>query len=362
MATATLVRSDLTFTVDAEAFAAAAAITAKSAGTFPGTAGVNLAFKNQAVVMSATDFETSVTIKLPVKGKRAKAVAVPAKLLAVVAAKLVGQVTITIDDRAVELVDDTGLVYEVPVSNDTPPMPLTADDGTPEPFDFLAFVQAVAFTAPAASVDQARPILAAIRFDGERAIATDSFRLHVTETAPKIDALIPAYAAVLASKAFPIDADVTATFSANRQRLVLASANVTFGVRLTDGTFPNWEQLIPSGELPHSVMLDRKALHAAISKVAVTDKKTVPVRMSIKKDRLQLVTIVQDVVKADADISANGTMPNLAVNGSYAMAALKVMPDELVALGATDGLKPMLFTDGTTASPWKVLLMPVRIP
>lgn len=361
MTTATLTR-DITFTIDAEALAAAASIAGKVAGTFPGTSTTQLAFKDQRLVLSATDFETSVSFKLPVKGKRAKAVAVPARLLATVTAKLVGAVTITVDDATVNLIDDAGTVYEMPVANETPPLPLAAGDqaGAPEAFDMDAFRKAVAFTAGSVSKDAARPILTAIAFQGGTAVSTDSYRLAFFRDAPNITALVPATAALIAVKAIPEGEDVTVQFSPDKTRMILTSGAVHFGTRLVDGEYPKWQQLVPTKQ-EHRAEINRKSFLEAVGKIAVADK-TVPVRMALIGATLSLLTIVQDVVKADADLIADGTMPNVALNTTYLAAALKVIPSEVITLSATDGLKPVLLTDGSTDSPWKLLLMPVRTP
>lgn len=351
-------KTTATFTIDADQLVTPVTQLAKLArGMISMAPSVTFAFKDQRVVISATDFDTAAMVKLPVKGKRAKTVSVDAVKLGAFAKSLRGTVTIDVADHHVTLTAGTAefvlpVMAEAAVFNFTDPV-------NPLPLDVPAFTRIARTLAPVASTDPARPILTAINFDGDVAVATDSYRLGVQNDAPGFTALIGAPAAKLAAAL--VDGH-EATYDLEAQRITFRTATVTFTTRLVAGEFPNWKSLVPTAELPHKATIDKAALLHAVQIVQAADSDA-PIRMVLAEGKLTLtVTSSTNGATAEAEIPADGELPKLALNGSYLRSGLGPIGDSQIVLTATDSLKPVLFTDGTGVSQWTVLQMPVRVP
>lgn len=364
------------YTVDGKSFADTVKLVGRAAGKIAGrNKAITLAFRDQRVTVAATDFDVSVAVKLPVKGKRAITVTVEAADLIAFAKALSGtEVNVTVDQSEVLLVSGD-VVFTLRPMLDPIQLNIPAPQD-PQPFDFTAFTRVVTITGECASVDDARPILTGIYFHDGVAVATDSYRLAEVEGAPAgLNGLVPAAAAKLAVAVFDGDDEVTfeqpgqvtaeGQFVGSRY-LVLRSAATVFAVRMIEGEFPNYRQLLRpfTGDV-HTIAADTAQLTGALATAALAaGGSTAPARVTITGDTLHVSCRVQDGRSGDDDVSpvvATDDIPMFAVNPAYLHSLLKVVPSGQVRLGLVDALKPLNISDGDSGG-WRMLLMPVRVP
>lgn len=377
MSTLTLVKpttpniKEGTFVVDGEAFAETVAIVAKAIGSKPNSllGTIQLAFLNQRVTVSATDLEAAVSIKLPVKGKTSSIVAVEATKLVQFAKALKGEAAVEIVVSPDEVLVQAGdTVFHLPPVFDFPKIEYPADVA-PFVLDLPAYVRAVKIAGSAASAEEGRPILCGIYFhdvDGmPTAVATDSYKLAVAYDGPAgLTALVPAIAAKLSAVVFDGDDEVTFEIFGGKT-LVLRSAMKVMQMRLIDGEFPNYAQLIRKTH-EFKVLASRDQLVTALDKVRLASNGgTIPVSAVVDKGNMHLSVLNPDQGSAHDDVeltTGSKNTPTVSMNPVFLVRLLKAVDSDNVQIGYADSLKPVVITDGSTAPAWKLLIMPVRVP
>lgn len=378
MSTDTLIKSttptikDGTFVVDGATFAETVATVAKAIGAKPNSllGSIQLAFLNQRVTVSATDLEVAVSIKLPIKGKKSSTVAVEAAKLVQFAKALKGETAVEIVVGSEEVLVQAGdTVFHLPPVFDFPKIEYPADVD-PTELDLPAYVRAVKIAGAAASTDEARPILTGIYFhdvDGmPTAVATDSFKLAVAYDGPAgLTGLVPAAAAKLSAIVFDGDDEVTFEIAEFGKTLVLRSGMKAMKMRLIEGEFPNYAQLIRKTH-DFKVLASRDQLVDALDKVRLASNGgTIPVSAVVEKGNMHLSVINLDRGSAHDDVeltSGSKNTPTVGMNPEYLVRLLKAVDSDNVQIGYADSFKPVVITDGSTAPAWKLLVMPVRVP
>lgn len=357
-----------TFAVDGKLFADTVAVIAKAAGRLAGMAPVIvLAFKDQRLTLSATDFEVTASVKIPVKGKRAAVVAVEASALNLFAKALASEPVVEIVTGQEEVLVQAGdTVYHLPPVQDFAKI-ANPEPVAPQALDLPAFQRAVKIAGVAASTDEARPVLTGIWFQDGVAVATDSFRLAVVADAPAgLNGLVPAVAARLAAQLFGADEEVT--FDIVGQNLVLRSASKLFVTRLIQGDFPAYQNLMrPTSGDQFSVLVSRDQMAKAVNKVKVASGGgATPMKAEVVNGSMHLSVRPHDGPRADDDVeltSGSVDVPTVGMNPQFLAQLLGAVSHvENIQFGYVDSLKPINITAGGDDESWTMLLMPVRIP
>jgi DNA polymerase-3 subunit beta len=234
-------------------------------------------------------------------------------------------------------------------------------------------VGAITAAAIAASKDEARPVLTGVLLElGEtcRLVSTDSYRLHVIETAGSgsLRAIVPARALVAVAKVLGRKASGKVAVAGGED-----CSDIRFSLpdgtelrsRVIEGEYPNWAQLVPEAGAGDVVMRYELAELEAALKAAGPYCGTQPVRVEFNQPAAGMVRLSA----AQADLGAwvrelehvevTGEPVTVAFNPVYFGGAIKA-----AGAGATlevrDGLKPAVVRseDGRRTA----LVMPVRLP
>ncbi len=227
--------------------------------TLPVLANILIATDEGRLRLSATNLEMGITCWIGAKIEEEGSTTVPARTLA----DLVG----TLPDAQVSLTLNTSTqtlnVRSGASTNDVkgidaqefPPLPVP--DFTEaiqiNVADFKEMIQQVAF---AASADEARPVLMGVllKVEGDQVTmaAADGFRLSVrkavlsTPSAQPINAIIPARAlSELARIAGDSDQMIQMVMPKGRGQVVFRVKDAELVSQLIDGTFPDYQQIIP---------------------------------------------------------------------------------------------------------------------
>lgn len=232
------------------------------------------------------------------------------------------------------------------------------------------------FVRPAASTDDARPILTTMalvpvkdgRQDGIDVVATDSYRLAVRrmpgvewpfgEVVPNI--LIPATAARYLSTR-----ETTYTFGMKGGRSYpdwvswVDEAERTWHVRLVEGEFPNYRGLLPAS-CPHRMTLSRDVARGLVNRgrkvgYSVLGQTADPMRLVVSRGTLEAVF---GGWRGSMDITDyESTEQEVGLNPDYFLDGLETIPSPVVTVDWTDRNKPWVFQ----GEGYLYLLMPVRI-
>jgi DNA polymerase-3 subunit beta len=118
--------------------------------------------------------------------------------------------------------------------------------------------------------------------------------------------------------------------------------NVLLMARLIEGTFPNYEQVVPKAH-PHRIAVSRGALTAALRRVSVlSEERTKPVKFTLSPGLLKLTAYSPDFGEAEEQIEVPyaGEEMTIGFNSRYVLDALGAQGAEQVVLELKDGLSP----------------------
>jgi len=134
--------------------------------------------------------------------------------------------------------------------------------------------------------------------------------------------------------------DVEIAISENQ--FMLRMPNVLLIARLIEGTFPNYEQVVPRAH-PHRVVLTRASLVSALRRVSVlSEERTRPVKFLFAPGMLKLSAYSPDYGEAEEqmEIQYSGEELTIGFNSRYVIDALGAQEAEQVVLEVKDGLSP----------------------
>ena len=243
-------------------------------------------------------------------------------------------------------------------------------EGTTVTVDAEPLAQALRQVIPAASRDDARPILTGVLLaataTGMRLVATDSYRLAVRDL-EGVGMLTEGQKVLVGARGLN---EVQRVFSSGQIEVTLGEREVKFAnesrsvtTRLIEGDFPNYEQLIPSG-YPNKLVVSRSTLEEAarLMQIVGEGREGTPVRLAMTPSGLELSATAQE--RADAveaiDAKFEGTDVTVAFNPQFLLDGLHAIEGEEAVLETMDPLKPATLK-GSDQPEFLYLLMPVRI-
>ena len=243
-------------------------------------------------------------------------------------------------------------------------------EGTTVTVDAEPLAQALRQVIPAASRDDARPILTGVLLaataTGMRLVATDSYRLAVRDL-EGVGMLTEGQKVLVGARGLN---EVQRVFSSGQIEVTLGEREVKFAnesrsvtTRLIEGDFPNYEQLIPSG-YPNKLVVSRSTLEEAarLMQIVGEGREGTPVRLAMTPSGLELSATAQE--RADAveaiDAKFEGTDVTVAFNPQFLLDGLSAIEGEEAVLETMDPLKPATLK-GSDQPEFLYLLMPVRI-
>ena len=142
--------------------------------------------------------------------------------------------------------------------------------------------------------------------------------------------LIPHKAATLISRAFP-DAEGEVRVFAGVNQVVAFDDRVRVTVRLTEGRFPRWRDVIPSASGTDDITLSPQAMLSVIRQAAVvTNDESKSISVSFKEGRLFITASTAEVGKCEASIPVefSGDLPGQRLDWKYLADFFKGVPAE----------------------------------
>ncbi len=267
-----------------------------SRSTLPVLANVLLATDDGRLRLSATNLEMGITCWIGAKIEEEGSTTVPSRTLS--------DLVSTMPDPQVSLSLDTGTqtlnVRSGASTNDIkgidaqefPPLPVPdfAEAILINVADFKEMIQQVAF---AASADEARPVLMGVllKVEGDKIImaAADGFRLSVrtatlsTPAAQPVNAIIPARAlSELARIAGESDQPIQMVMPKGRGQVVFRVKDAELVSQLIDGTFPDYQQIIPRSHKSRTLVSTASLLKACRQAEIFAREGSNVVRLNIK--------------------------------------------------------------------------------
>lgn len=228
-------------------------------------------------------------------------------------------------------------------------------------------VRAITQVIVAASSDSARPILTGVLMEngdnGLRLVATDSYRLAVKDlagTGVSGSALVPARGLKELGRtvaASSIDVAI------GEREAVFASERGYLSIRLIDGTFPNYRQLLP-GEYPNEVTVTRDHLLEAVGRASLVAEDHIPIRLKLSDGGVHMAVSRRDVGDeaelVEGEYRGEAESVDIAFNSRYLSDGVSALGGERVRIEVRDGFKPSVIR-AENDDDFFYLLMPVRV-
>lgn len=353
----------------AEALASAGRAVSSRGGSLPVLAGLRLDLKGNALTVTGSDLDLTITVEVEVAGGADGVVVIPSKLVADVVRSIEpGAVNLEVSDGDVQISGGRSEFSLRTIAAEEFPQ-VGSPSGDAVTLQSAGLADALRQVVPAASSDDSRPILTGVLLaaepDGLRLVATDSYRLAVRDL-PGTSILAEGQQVLVPSRALSElgrvmgDADkITLHLGDSDASIVVGTTTLT--TRLIEGDFPNYRGLIPDSQ-PNALVVSRAELLDAVRRVRLLAQESTPLRLAMSADGLELIAMTQDVGQAHevVDASYEGTDLTVAFNPEYLLNGVEVATGDEIRLETVDALKPAVLR-AVGDEDFLYLLMPVRV-
>lgn len=151
-------------------------------------------------------------------------------------------------------------------------------------------------------------------------------------------------------------------FGVSGNQAIVCVENTILTMRLIDGKFPDYQQVIP--KLSDKIMIASRAdLLTSLRRVSVlSNEKTQSVKVKLRKDELTVSCANPEAGEVSDDVIAEYNGPDIEIgfNARYIIDALSSLNDSNVMMKFTDPLSPALLTGGNEENHLCVI-MPMRM-
>lgn len=138
--------------------------------------------------------------------------------------------------------------------------------------------------------------------------------------------------------------------------------NIQFLARLIEGTYPNYEQVIPSVS-QKSILIDRISLMKSLRRVSIMSKeRSSAVKVDLAPNMMGISASNPDLGEAKDEIPVeySGDAMTMAFNARYILDALGVMNSDAVMIKLNEPLNPTLIMENGKDD-YKYVVMPMRL-
>jgi DNA polymerase-3 subunit beta len=200
-----------------------------------------------------------------------------------------------------------------------------------------------------------------------RAVATDGHRLARAETgmpdgAETMPGIIVPRKTISEMRKLLGDLTDNVDIAVSSRRIQMNIDRAVLSSRLIDGTFPDYERVIPSNN-DISVNINRAELAMAVDRVAtVSQDKARAVKLSFASGKVALSAISSDTARAfeEIDCEYEGEKLEIGFNARYMLDMLECIESENVTLQLADPASPTIARDPENGAVLFVL-MPMRV-
>ena len=326
----------------------------------PITNNVLLAAEGSQLKLSATNLEIAISCWIGATVEEEGTLTVPARLVTDFVSSLPsGRIDMILSPRSRSL-ELTCARDEARISGldaaDFPPTP-KIDEGMTIKAKAEDLRLAIGQVVFAAAADESRPVLTGVyaEFDGDSLTlaAADGFRLAVrklslaTPAAEKTTVIIPARSlAELNRLLTDHDEPLELTINPQKSQVLFRMRNIEMVSQLVQGTFPNYEQLIPQSYTTKATVKLSDFLRATRSASIFARDGSGIVRLQIMpKDGAGKIAISARAEEVgdnlgEIDAAVEGEETKIAFNSKYLTDVLGVLTEEEVALEATTSSSP----------------------
>jgi DNA polymerase III subunit beta len=306
--------------------------------TLPVLANVLIASDEGRLRLSATNLELGITCWIPARIEEEGSTTVPARTFNDLVSTLPGdQVNLKLDVKTQTLNVRGGTStndIKCIDAQEFPPLPVPDLSGAVQinSGDFREMIHQVAF---AASTDEARPVLMGVLVQVDKdkltMAAADGFRLSVRKavlsspTPAPVSAIVPAHALKeLARVATDGEEPIYMVLPKGRGQVVFRVKDVEVVSQLIDGTFPDFQQIIPRKYNSRTLVSTSSLLKACKQAEIFAREGSNVARLNIKTAQGEMQPSEVEISATSEETGKNETIVEATVDGSGVLIAFNV--------------------------------------
>ncbi|HMB21468.1 MAG: DNA polymerase III subunit beta [Chloroflexota bacterium] len=306
--------------------------------TLPVLANVLIASDEGRLRLSATNLEMGITCWIPARIEEDGSTTVPSRTFSDLVSTLPGDQVLLKLDPATQTLNVRGGSSTNDIkcidAQEFPPMPVPDFEDAVQinVGDFREMIHQVAF---AASSDEARPVLMGVLVQVDKdkltMAAADGFRLSVrkavlaTPAAATVSAIVPAQALKeLARVATDGDEPIYMVLPKGRGQVVFRVKDVEVASQLIDGTFPDFQQIIPRSYKSRTLVSTSSLLKACKQAEIFAREGSNVARFNIKTAQSDMQPSEVEITATSEETGKNETIVEATVDGSGLLIAFNV--------------------------------------
>lgn len=311
--------------------------------TLPVLSNILLEARDDGVWMSGTDLDVAVRVRAPADVSQTGTLTAPGKKLQEIARELPDQpVQVNVRGDQLELRCGRSVFKLNGLPSDEFPSLPGIDFAEGWSITGGELQKLIHHTAFAVSTEESRPILNGVLWelrDGlMRMVATNGHRLARmavaagASTATSADFIVPPAALQQVQRLFKNDDALEVARDGNH--LGFRADGTEVYTRLIEGSYPNYEQVIPKDN-DRFAIVEKEALASAVRRMAVVaSDQTHRIRLVFEKDRVHLNVLTPDLGEGEdeLELTFEGADLEIGFNANYLLEVLRYMPSEEVKM------------------------------
>lgn len=331
--------------------------------------------KESGVTLVSTNLEMGMRVQVRGKVEETGSITIPAQVLTNYMTVVTAD-RVDVEQQQTDVNIQAGNQHAKMKGESANEFPLIPEVEKKEPviMDAMEFKQSLAQVCIAASRDDSRPeltgVLCRIKDKQLILVATDSYRLAERKVplvkGSTIDRsiIIPATTLSELARVLP-DSETEVLMYATDTQALFVTDGFEMTTRLIEGTFPDYEQIIPEKE--HTkVIVEKEGLVKAIKAASLFSRSgihDVNLHFSPEKQAITLTTVNnqvgENVTRLEAEIV--GESNNTIFNHRYMLDGLANIPTQKVALSLVDNMSPGVFRPhGEQNGSYLYIVMPIK--
>lgn len=151
------------------------------------------------------------------------------------------------------------------------------------------------------------------------------------------------------------------TIYIDKNHLFFGTGDIMLTSRLIEGTYPNYEQVVPKNN-DKQVVIDKVAFLKALKRTSIMSReRTNAVRLDLESGKITLISMNPDVGEAREELAAQykGDRMSIGYNARYVMDILQAMDGDSVQLDLQEPLSPTLLLEPENKG-YTCVVMPMR--
>ncbi|MCE5311974.1 MAG: DNA polymerase III subunit beta [Nitrospiraceae bacterium] len=326
--------------------------------------------------ITATDLETAFKEPISIEIAEEGRLAIPARKLLEIAKEMDGSITIeSADSQWVKVKSGKSQFRLACLSHEEFPVwPALSDAEKADTMtiEAPAFLEMIDKTVYAAGEADTRYVLNGLLFHIKTngaltVVGTDGHRLALCEKSLGLSAkeekkVILSRKSVLELKKFLDTGDNPVKLTVGKNHALFEIDSIQFLTRLIEGTYPNYEQVLPA-ENDKDIVVDRALLVKALRRVSVISReRSNAIKVELDNNSMVISASNPDMGEAKDEITVNYPHSQMVVafNARYMLDAFSVMTSDKVVIRLKEALSPaLLLEEGKTD--YRCVVMPMRL-